>query len=183
MQEILLEHNRARMDADRFLPRRESPLPVVRWHCPTAAIAQKWADGEGDIQGHSPKEWREQEYSRRTGLQGRSAKLGENLAWAASTSPTRVGPVVKGVVDWDAERDDYRHSSSTCKSGKVCGHYTQIVWRESTKGGCGVKRDQIRFPGGGRIYPYGYFLSCNYHNRGNINGDNPLITHPAFYYR
>ena len=41
------------------------------------------------------------------------------------------------VVDaWASEVRDYNHSKNKCASGKHCGHYTQIVWRDTTAAGC-----------------------------------------------
>lgn len=181
MQEILLEHNRARKDGDRHVPNGLPPLPAVSWNCDAAAVAQAWADQSRGTQGHSSNDWRQQQFAARTGLRGNAAALGENLAWAAGSAPAVVQPLVKGVTDWDAEREHYNHSNGDCS--QVCGHYTQIVWRESTQIGCGVVRDQIRFPGGNQTWPHGYFLNCTYHNVGNMNGDNPLIVHPDWYYQ
>ncbi|MEM6522020.1 MAG: CAP domain-containing protein, partial [Cyanobacteria bacterium P01_C01_bin.70] len=45
------------------------------------------------------------------------------------------------VAAWVAEKADYDYASNSCASGKVCGHYTQIVWRETTAVGCGVARN------------------------------------------
>ncbi len=37
------------------------------------------------------------------------------------------------------EAQYYTYSSNSCQSGKVCGHYTQVVWHNSYKLGCGKK--------------------------------------------
>lgn len=180
MRAILLEHNRSRRDADRHVPQGLPPLPAVSWDCDAAAVAQTWADRTQGREGHSPNDWRQQQYGDRTGLAGGAAKLGENLGWSGGSNPSVVDPVVNSVTRWDAERDDYNHDSNTCQG--VCGHYTQMVWRESTAIGCGVHRGAVRFPGGSQTYPHGYFLDCTYHNAGNFNNDPPLIDHPDWYY-
>ncbi|CAN1167521.1 Pathogenesis-related protein 1 [Linum perenne] len=48
---------------------------------------------------------------------------GENLAW--SSGQLSAGGAV-GM--WVNERADYDYNSNTCAQGKVCGHYTQVVW-------------------------------------------------------
>ncbi|NEP46835.1 MAG: hypothetical protein F6K35_49685, partial [Okeania sp. SIO2H7] len=179
IQELVLAHNRARKEADQYRPSNTPVLPAITWDCAAAEVAQQYANETRGTQGHSNREWRNQQYSSRTGRQGNGASLGENLAWNVASSSTLLGPIVNAVTDWIDERSDYNHDSGTC-SGGVCGHYTQIIWRESTGVGCGVERDSI--PLNGTIWPHGYFLSCNYHHAGNINGDNPLIEHPDWYY-
>src|SRR5262249_12464923 len=42
------------------------------------------------------------------------------------------------VASWVAEAKDYDYASNTCAPGKVCGHYTQVVWRATEKLGCAV---------------------------------------------
>lgn len=87
-----------------------------------------------------------------------NSKFGENIFWASK-------PVsVKYVVDsWAEERFNYNYSSNSCKVGKVCGHYTQIIWRETKNLGCARAfcRD------GGQIWV------CNYEPAGNIVGKKP----------
>ena len=178
IQAIVLEHNRARKDADRFVTAGLPPLPAMQWSCDAAAIAQEWADQTQGNQGHSSAEWRQTKYSERTGKQGDAASLGENLGWAASSNAEGLRPLVSSVTSWDNERNNYNHDTKACSG--VCGHYTQVVWRESTEIGCGVQRGSRVM--GGRTWNHGYFLSCTYHHAGNINGDHPLIVHPDWYY-
>lgn len=41
------------------------------------------------------------------------------------------------VVDaWASEKSDYNYDNNKCDPGKVCGHYTQIVWQNTKKVGC-----------------------------------------------
>lgn len=85
---------------------------------------------------------------------------GENLAWSSSTSFTGVN----AANAWYNEKPDYNYSTNTCASGKVCGHYTQVVWKNSTTIGCaGV----VCSNGGGIIY------GCNYNPPGNYSGQKP----------
>jgi pathogenesis-related protein 1 len=71
-------------------------------------------------------------------------KYGENLFWGSAVSWTDGRKELQKVSskqvveDWGSEKADYDHSSNTCADGKMCGHYTQIVWRATTKVGCGV---------------------------------------------
>ncbi|MFY0651820.1 MAG: hypothetical protein JXQ96_07290 [Cyclobacteriaceae bacterium] len=40
------------------------------------------------------------------------------------------------VNSWASEKKDYNYDKNKCKSGAVCGHYTQLVWRNTTQVGC-----------------------------------------------
>ena len=42
----------------------------------------------------------------------------------------------EAMASWVSEKQYYNYKSNRCASGKVCGHYTQVVWRNSTKLGC-----------------------------------------------
>ena len=71
-------------------------------------------------------------------------KYGENLFWASAVSWTDGRKDLQKVSskqvveDWGSEKADYDYASNTCADGKMCGHYTQIIWRNTTKVGCGV---------------------------------------------
>jgi pathogenesis-related protein 1 len=85
---------------------------------------------------------------------------GENLAWASFSSYTATA----ATNAWYDEKANYTYSTNTCASGKVCGHYTQVVWKNSTTIGCaGV----VCANGGGIIY------GCNYNPPGNYSGQKP----------
>ncbi|KAE8683676.1 Pathoproteinsis-related protein 1 [Hibiscus syriacus] len=83
---------------------------------------------------------------------------GENLAWSSGdlsgTDAVRL---------WVNERAYYDYNSNSCASGRVCGHYTQVVWRNSVRLGCA----KVRCNNGGT------FIICNYAPAGNIRGQRP----------
>ncbi|KAE9446141.1 hypothetical protein C3L33_21961, partial [Rhododendron williamsianum] len=56
---------------------------------------------------------------------------GENLA---KGSGDFTGAAAVGL--WVGEKPDYDYNSNTCAAGKVCGHYTQVVWENSVRLGC-----------------------------------------------
>eukprot|EP00953_Heterococcus_sp_UTEX-ZZ885_P005950 3684-Heterococcus_DN1.PRE.1 len=58
------------------------------------------------------------------------SKYGENLAWMGR------GTTQQAVQMWIDEKSAYSYGSNSCAPGKVCGHYTQIVWRATTEIGC-----------------------------------------------
>lgn len=63
---------------------------------------------------------------------------------------------------WGAEKKDYNYNKNKCKSGAMCGHYTQIVWKNTTKVGCA------------KIECEGMVTwVCNYDPPGNYIGQKP----------
>lgn len=67
-------------------------------------------------------------------------KVGENLYWASAWSDGRMQDISdQHVVDtWGAEIKDYSYANNNCVKGKMCGHYTQVVWKSTKAVGCGV---------------------------------------------
>jgi len=84
--------------------------------------------------------------------------VGQNLAMS-----TDLDAAMNGLVQmWIDEKKDYNIQTGAC--GKVCGHYTQIIWSTTTKVGCGVNQ----CPGLGKI------LVCDYLPAGNWKGQKPV---------
>ena len=84
-------------------------------------------------------------------------EVGQNLA--SSSDPN--APVSGLVQLWINEKFDYNIESGACNDGKVCGHYTAMVWSTSNKVGCGIKK----CPG------MGTYLVCDYSPAGNMAGN------------
>ncbi|OAE30785.1 hypothetical protein AXG93_3522s1050 [Marchantia polymorpha subsp. ruderalis] len=59
---------------------------------------------------------------------------GENIFW--STGPS---PPADAVQSWVSEEAYYDYASNSCSApeGESCGHYTQVVWRDTAALGCG----------------------------------------------
>ncbi|KAF8404811.1 hypothetical protein HHK36_009701 [Tetracentron sinense] len=70
---------------------------------------------------------------------------------------------VDAVNAWAAEKQNYDYASNSCAEGKVCGHYTQVVWNTSTNLGCARATCN-----NGSI-----FITCNYYPPGNFLGERP----------
>ncbi len=91
-------------------------------------------------------------------------KYGENLyAFSRNAKPN-----LKSIIQrWYNEQQYYNYSSNQCKTSKICGHYTQIVWKSTQKVGCASAQYQKgRFKGG-------YVTVCKYYPYGNIVGKRP----------
>jgi uncharacterized protein YkwD len=145
---MLDAHNAARA---RARPSPQPALPPLAWSEQAARRAEAWA--AGCTYAHNPEP------------QG----FGENLA--ASTAGGYSVAEVVGL--WVDEARDYDLARNRCAPGKVCGHYTQVVWRATTQVGCARKLCRTNNPFGGRKdLPWELWV-CNYAPQGNIIGRKP----------
>jgi len=121
--------------------RRSVGVPPLVWSDRLADFAQEWADY---LAAH------------RQFFHRRDSPYGENLfeITGARGSPSEV------VNDWASESRDYQYRSNDCRG--VCGHYTQIVWRDTKRVGCAASRS-------GRTEVW----VCNYDPPGNYTGKRP----------
>jgi len=115
-------------------------IPLLNWNSEIATNAQNWADSTGGDMVHSSSE-------SRSSIGGFSY-LGENLAWGTTSS--------KAVDLWYDEIDLTSPYGVVTEFTSGIGHYTQVVWRDTTDLGCGVK-DSL--------------LVCQYGIGGNMAGD------------
>lgn len=94
----------------------------------------------------------------------RSNMYGENLYRFSGTSKPNLNLIIQS---WYDEEKYYNHTTKTCIAGKVCGHYTQIIWKNSKLLGCAsAQYTKGSFKGG-------YVTLCKYYPYGNIIGKNP----------
>jgi pathogenesis-related protein 1 len=97
---------------------------------------------------------------------------GENL-YTSSQSIT-----LKDAVDaWVDEKQYYTlgdiGDKTTCVEGEQCGHYTQIIWKSTSRVGCAksqYKKDSTISSG---PYKYWFIVVCKYQTPGNIVGRKP----------
>jgi len=127
---------------------KEVGANALQWSNELAAFAQKWADNlaaEGCKMQHRPKtgKW--------------SQQYGENIFWASST----IFTVKDACISWYNEKKDFTGPIFTGHEEKVVGHYTQMVWRKTTKMGIGV----AKCSNGGVI------IVANYDPPGNYLGE------------
>jgi pathogenesis-related protein 1 len=103
-------HNAVRASVS---PPADPPLSPLVWSDAMVAIAKAHADK--CVWEHS------------------MGDTGENL-YASVGSPA---PTPQSVVDsWASEIEFYDYASNGCTPGQQCGHYTQIVWRDTAVVGC-----------------------------------------------
>ena len=123
--------------------REEYGVPDLAWSDDLSGVAEAWSQhlgGAGCELVHS------------------EGKYGENLYWtSASAEPAEV------VDAWAGEVADYDYDANACAEGAQCGHYTQLVWADTTDVGCGA----AECPDGGEVW------TCNYDPPGNYVGEKP----------
>ncbi|KAG2262398.1 hypothetical protein Bca4012_012940 [Brassica carinata] len=87
---------------------------------------------------------------------------GENIFWyqrSVNWTPKRV------VATWVDESLHYDRTTNSCGAGKMCGHYTQIIWRTTTAVGCARIRCDNNL---------GFLVVCEYSPGGNYEGESPF---------
>lgn len=141
--------------------RTKHALQPLKWSKKLATYSQQWADHLGTSQ--SCKMYH------RSG----SPPFGENLyissavIWTQDNkevSRERNRVTIRDVVKvWTDEERWYNYKNNNCQPGQQCGHYTQIVWRETTEVGCAVK-----FCG-----DLSQNWVCSYNPPGNYEGKRP----------
>lgn len=139
---VLAAHNQVRASAS---PAPASPLPKLQWSEEDAKVARDYA--EKCTFSHNPNR----------------GTRGENLF--AGSGSTKIEDVVKG---WAEESASYDYASNRCSG--VCGHYTQIVWADTTHVGCASKTCTTGSPFGKGSWE---IWVCNYSPPGNFTGKKP----------
>ena len=137
-QDFLDPHNAARSDVG---------VGAVSWDDAVAAYARSYAaQRRGDC-----------------ALVHSGGPYGENIFWGSAGADWSAADA---VASWVSEKRWYDHGSNSCSApeGRSCGHYTQVVWRDSTAVGCA----RVVCDNGG-----GVFITCNYNPPGNFVGQSP----------
>jgi pathogenesis-related protein 1 len=134
------EHNRVREDVG---------VGKLTWSDDIGRYAQAWADHLAATtcqMKHRPREgkWKQ--------------RYGENLFIGTAGFYS----IREAVQSWESEKADYSYGTFTGKSRKPIGHYTQIIWKNSTKLGCGQA-----------LCNGNLIVACNYDPPGNYIGQKP----------
>ncbi|KAF4359738.1 pathogenesis-related protein PR-1-like [Cannabis sativa] len=129
------------------LARAKKGLMPLMWDSKLAKYAQDWAlKRKSDC---------ELEHS----FQDGQFTLGENIFKGSGSDWTPKD----AVKIWMEEENNYSYDSNSCADGKMCGHYTQIVWRNTKKVGCARVICDNKDT----------FMICNYDPVGNVFGEKP----------
>lgn len=134
-KETLAAHNEVRADVE--------VGPMV-WNETLAAYAQSFANKRIDD----------------CAIVHSSGPYGENIVLGKYPETGMSGPVATQF--WSDESMSYRYSTNTCHG--ACHDYTQMVWRDSVRLGCGSVRCQND--------EYVWII-CSYDPPGNIPGQRP----------
>lgn len=136
--------------------RSEVSVGPLTWSDAAARLAQSWADTlvkENCALRHNPDP-------------ERTAAYGENIYRAGDIFLYKdyLATPDKVVDAWGSEKPWYDAKTGECSapSGDTCGHYTQVVWRDTFSVGCGRARCE-------KLEVW----VCNYSPRGNWVGQKP----------
>lgn len=138
--QLLASHNRVRSRVG---------LDPLAWSGKLASYAQAWADHLAVMGGrmeHRPYsgEWKQVH--------------GENLFMGTAG---HYG-VVDAVAMWEDEESSYDGGTVDRSNLHACGHYTQLVWKNTRRVGC------AKVEAGGNV-----IVVCNYDPPGNFLGQRP----------
>ncbi len=126
--------------------RAEVGLPPLEWDCQLAEAAQRWAEylAEHGLFEHEP-----------------NSPYGENLYMVYGSIPT----LVEAIEDWYEEKKNFKLGADWCKNFQEVGHYTQLVWKDTTKIGCGMAKYKGK---------NAYVIVCKFYPPGNICNELPF---------
>ncbi|KAL9231942.1 hypothetical protein vseg_007100 [Gypsophila vaccaria] len=134
-QRYLVPHN---------LARAKEHVPLVSWNETVAAYARSYA----------------KERAADCALQHSTTQVyGENIAMSTGDLSPELA-----IKLWVEEKPDYHYQANNCNPGKMCGHYTQVVWKNTKSIGCAKEKCRNG----------GTFVTCNYFPPGNYIGERPF---------
>jgi pathogenesis-related protein 1 len=123
-------------------------VPALTWSPRLATLAREWAQ-------HLCARAR---HGRAVLEHRRSPRVGENLFWQGGGDPPSI---TTAVQSWADERRFFDVRTGACRGG-MCGHYTQLVWRNTTSVGCASASCGAN-----------HFWVCDYDPPGNWIGQHP----------
>ncbi|WVZ91491.1 hypothetical protein U9M48_037655 [Paspalum notatum var. saurae] len=134
IDDILREHN---------VFRAKEHVPPLAWNATLAKFSQQYAE--------TLKKECKSVHS--------TSPYGENLMLGTGAVTWKTT-----VDEWGDEKLSYHYGSNTCDAGKMCGHYTAVVWKGTTTVGCG----RVKCDSGDTM------LMCSYWPPGNYDGVKPF---------
>lgn len=126
--------------------RREVGVPALSWSPQLASVAQRWAEHLASAVGCQLEHTQNNRY-------------GENL-FAGNGYPYSA---VDASRSWYEEIQQYRYGAVSAQNYHATGHYTQMVWRDTTQVGIG----KAQCENGGVV------IAAEYNPPGNYLGQRP----------
>lgn len=140
------------------------------WDDELAAVAQSWAEECR----YAHNEQRGEQLKARTSVE--EPEVGENLF---AFLGTMAGPDIDAAIqEWFDEQQMYRFGNPI----PATGHYTQLVWADTSRVGCGYARcDELAAPPFAEMpaRAEGFILVCDYAPAGNWIGQDPYTVGTA----
>uniref|UniRef100_A0A6S6SD88 SCP-like extracellular n=1 Tax=uncultured Thiotrichaceae bacterium TaxID=298394 RepID=A0A6S6SD88_9GAMM len=136
-------------------------LPALTWSGELVRYSQSWANHL--VSNNSCR------MQHRSHAGSNPKKYGENLFWGSAlkwSDGRRESQKITAqevAREWAIEVQHYSYSRNSCRPGEQCGHYTQMVWRDTRQVGCAM----TLCPDQGQIWV------CSYNPPGNWVGQRP----------
>ncbi|XP_072024191.1 uncharacterized protein [Amphiura filiformis] len=140
-----------------------SNMEYMKWDNDLARMAMRYSQrchwGHGHVINVSP-------YS----------SVGQNL-WIQGLSNRNAVPRASGAVNaWHNEARNYNFNTHECAAPHQCGHYTQLVWAETTSLGCGLSFCPRT---SNWTHSDSWIMTCYYGPAGNYIGVRPYVSGPS----
>lgn len=135
--------------------RREVGVPDISWSDQLAQSSQGWAN---HLQSQGCQTFHDR------------GDFGENLADAWSNPGPVTDSITMTVDGWGSEKRFYDYNSNTCSNPNTqegCGHYTQMVWRNTQQVGCASASCSGNDGSETKLWV------CRYSPAGNYEGERP----------
>jgi pathogenesis-related protein 1 len=128
-------------------------LPFLTWNASLAQTAAQWVAKCTDVE--APIGLVDHNAGR---SDGHPYYVGENIFASGGAATAQ-----QAVQLWAQEASNYNYATNTCNG--ICGHYTQLVWRDTHEVGCALGNcPGLQFPS---------TIVCDYGPGGNVNGAPP----------
>lgn len=163
-KDIVKIHNDMRREVARGDQKNGKPGPQpdaadmkeLKWDDEIAKMAQMWVNQCRNLE-HDSSCRKVQRF-----------KVGQNLYIMTSPDKVKKVDLKTAIQSWynevnDFNKNDVNSFKSTSKSQPIIGHYTQLVWANSTVVGCGVSYYMAG-------EDYKILFGCNYGAAGNMVG-------------
>ncbi len=156
---MVLLHNMQRSEV------MDTQIHGATWNENLAVDAQKWADFLAKNYS-SINKWESPHSSDFKTNQHSFARedQGENIAWGNPSMNFE-----RAFQLWAKEKESYNIKKNSCSG--ICGHYTQIVWKNTKEVGCAHSKSENN---------YWEWVVCRYTSAGNVTWESPYNIEKTF---